>query len=58
MKLYTTDQRLGHLAVYLIAVDKPFIFNGTAIQFFASEDFFRFLFAQDPTLSEIHFDIL
>lgn len=57
MKTYTTTARLGRLTAYLIAVHKPFVFDGTAIEFTASENFVKQMIAEDPALAKVEFEI-
>ena len=37
MKTYTTDQKLGRLTAYLVAVMKPFVFDGNEVEFTATD---------------------
>lgn len=57
MKTYTTFERLGRLTAYLVAVGKPFNFDGSTIEFTASENFMQRMFASDQTLAKIDFDM-
>lgn len=57
MKTYSTHKMLGRLAAHLIVYNKPFRFDGYAIEFTASEEFMQKLYGLDPMLQQIEFEI-
>jgi hypothetical protein len=58
MKTYRTDQYLARLASYLVAVGKPFQFDGKFIEFTASEEFVPLLKSSDTVFRKVEFEIL
>lgn len=48
---------LGRLIAHLIVYNKPFAFDGYAIEFTASEEFVQKLYGLDPMLKQIEFEI-
>lgn len=57
MKTYTTDQKIGRLTTYLVAVMKPFVFDGTEVVFTASDRFMQRMADEDQALAKIDFKI-
>lgn len=57
MKTYSTNRMLGRLSAHLLTYKKPFTFDGYAIEFTASDEFMQRLYALDPMLGEIDFEI-
>ncbi|MBO7300310.1 MAG: hypothetical protein J6U53_02745 [Tidjanibacter sp.] len=55
MKTYTTDQKLGRLTAYLVAVMKPFAFDGNEVEFTATENFMQRMVEEDPALAKVDF---
>ena len=53
MKTYYSNEFLGRLVSYLVAVGYPFHFDGTTVEFTASESFFERMVAADVKLREI-----
>lgn len=58
MKTYFTHKMLGRLAAHLIVYNKPFTFDGYAIEFTALEEFMQKLYGLDPMLKQIDFEIV
>ena len=52
MKTYTTDQKLGRLTAYLVAVMKPFV---NEVEFTATENFMQRMVEEDPALAKVDF---
>lgn len=57
MKTYSTNRMLDRLASHLLVYKKPFSFDGYAIEFTASEEFIQRMYATDPMLEQIDFEI-
>lgn len=57
MKTYTTDQKLGRLTAYLVAVMKPFVFDGNEVEFTATENFMQRMVEEDPALAKVDFKV-
>lgn len=57
MKIYTAHRMLNRLTGHLIVFEKPFTFNGYAIEFTATEEFIQRLYELDPMLKRIEFGI-
>ena len=48
---------LNRLAGHLIVFEKPFTFDGYAIEFTATEEFMQRMYELDPMLGQIEFGI-
>lgn len=57
MKTYITNQYTQRLANYLVAYNKPFQFDGSHIEFTATEDFVNQMQLLDKVLAKIEFTI-
>ena len=57
MKTYIAYRMLNSLAGHLIVFEKPFTFNGYAIEFTATEEFMQRMYELDPMLKRIEFEI-
>ena len=57
MKTYKTKERLGRLSAYLIAMMKPFNFDGRTIEFMATPEFIKRMGWDDILLGQIDFEI-
>ena len=55
MKTYKTDQKLGRLTAYLVAVMKPIVFDGNEVEFTATENFMQRMVEEDPALAKVDF---
>lgn len=58
MKTYYANECLTRLASYMIACSYPFHFDGTSIEFTATETFFNRLVNNDKRLASISWKIL
>ena len=58
MKTYRTSEHVARLASYLVAICKPFVFDGQTIEFTASERFINQLIYDDALFSGVNFEIL
>lgn len=57
MKTYCTHKMLCRLSSVLLVYNKPFSFDGYAIEFTASDEFLQKMYDTDPMLEEIDFEI-
>ena len=57
MKTYKTKKCLGRLSAYLIAMMKPFNFDGRTIEFMATPEFIKRMGWDDILLGQIDFEI-
>lgn len=57
MKTYIANRMLNRLAGHLIVFEKPFTFDGYAIEFTATEEFMQRMYELDPMLGQIEFGI-
>lgn len=57
MKTYITNQYTQRLANYLVAYNKPFHFDGSHIEFTATEDFVNQMQLLDKVLAKIEFTV-
>jgi hypothetical protein len=57
MQTYSTNKMLGRLAAHLLVYNKPFTFDGYMIEFTASDEFIQKMYASDPMLAAIDFEI-
>lgn len=57
MKTYIANRMLNRLAGHLIVFEKPFTFDGYAIEFTATEEFMQRMYEFDPMLKRIEFGI-
>ena len=57
MKTYYSNEFLGRLVSFLVAVGYPFCFDGNTIEFTASESFFNRMVETDKKLGEINWII-
>lgn len=55
MKTYSTKVHIQRLAAFLCVNGKPFRFDGSTIEFAATEDFIRAMKEGDRTLAVINF---
>ena len=58
MKTYRTNKCLGRLTAYLIAMMKPFNFDGRTIEFMATPEFVSRMGWDDTRLGQIEFEII
>ena len=56
MKTYKTS--LGRLLSYLVAMKKPFQFDGFSIEFTAGDLFMTIMKEDDPRLAKVKFEII
>lgn len=57
MKTYKTNECLGRLSAYLVAMKKPFRFDGFSIEFTAGDLFMTVMGEDDPRLARVKFEI-
>lgn len=57
MKTYSTSEKAGRLAAYLVATAHPFNFDGWRIEFTASITYVERMQAEDKALASIDFII-
>lgn len=58
MKTYKTNECLGRLSAYLVAMKKPFQFDGFSIEFTAGDLFMTVMGEDDPRLARVKFEII
>lgn len=58
MKTYKTNECLGRLSAYLVAMKKPFQFDGFSIEFTAGDLFMMIMGDDDPRLARVRFEII
>ena len=58
MKTYKTSECLGRLSAYLVAMKKPFQFDGFSIEFTAGDLFMTIMKEDDPRLAKVKFEII
>ena len=58
MKTYKTNECLGRLSAYLIAMKKPFQFDGFSIEFTAGDLFMMIMGEDDHRLARVKFEII
>lgn len=57
MKTYKTNEMLGRIIAHLVAMHKPFNFNGEVVEFTASDDFMQRMYNLDPRTQSANFII-
>lgn len=58
MKTYKTNECLGRLSAYLVAMKKPFQFDGFSIEFTAGDLFMNLMREEDRQLAKVKFEII
>ncbi len=58
MKTYRTNECLGRLSVYLVAMKKPFRFDGFSIEFTAGDLFMTVMGEDVPRLARVKFETI
>lgn len=58
MKTYKTKECLGRLSAYLVAMKKPFQFDGFSIEFTAGDLFMNLMREDDRQLAKVKFEII
>ena len=58
MKTYKTNDCLGRLSAYLVAMKKPFQFDGFSIEFTAGDLFMNLMREDDRQLAKVKFEII
>jgi len=58
MKTYKTNECLGRLSAYLVAMKKPFQFDGFSIEFTAGDLFMNLMREDDRQLAKVKFEII